>query len=170
MKGKKRIVALLLCVLTLICLMPTAAFAAEQSVTIESQSNSAFDYLEYYSSGGWHDLNTPKHTIEQTGEVAYCVEHSLGNPHGDDYTATSPSKVFSATTLKGLYTKALGNLSNYFDYEGFGRDIALEENGQFVEGGYVYANGDSMNVVYDPVNGYEEAFDVVTEKMLEEER
>lgn len=71
----------------------------------------------------------------------------------------------------GCYdTKALGNLSNYFDYEGFGRDIALEENGQFVEGGYVYANGDSMNVVYDPVNGYEEAFDVVTEKMLEEER
>lgn len=104
MKGKKRIIALLLCVLTLVGLMPTAAFAAEQNVTIESQTNSAFDYLEYYSSGGWHDLNTPKHTIEQTGEVAYCVEHSLGNPHGDDYTATSPSKVFSATTLKGLYS------------------------------------------------------------------
>lgn len=104
MKGKKRIIALLLCVLTLVGLMPTAAFAAEQNVTIESQTNSAFDYLEYYSSGGWHDLNTPKHTIEQTGEVVYCVEHSLGNPHGDDYTATSPSKVFSATTLKGLYS------------------------------------------------------------------
>lgn len=104
MKGKKRIIALLLCVLTLVGLMPTAAFAAEQNVTIESQTNSAFDYLEYYSSGGWHDLNTPKHTIEQTGEVAYCVEHSLGNPHGDDYTATSPSKVFSAATLKGLYS------------------------------------------------------------------
>lgn len=104
MKGKKRIIALLLCVLTLVGLMPTAAFAAEQNVTIESQNNSAFDYLEYYSSGGWHDLNTPKHTIEQTGEVVYCVEHSLGNPHGDDYTATSPSKVFSAATLKGLYS------------------------------------------------------------------
>ena len=104
MKGKKRIIALLLCVLTLVGLMPTAAFAAEQNVTIESQNNSAFDYLEYYSSGGWHDLNTPKHTIEQTGEVVYCVEHSLGNPHGDDYTATSPSKVFSASTLKGLYS------------------------------------------------------------------
>ena len=104
MKGKKRIIALLLCVLTLVGLMPTAAFAAEQNVTIESQTNSAFDYLEYYSSGGWHDLNTPKHTIEQTGEIVYCVEHSLGNPHGDDYTATSPSKVFSAATLKGLYS------------------------------------------------------------------
>ena len=71
MKAKKRIIALLLCVLTLVGLMPTAAFAAEQNVTIESQTNSAFDYLEYYSSGGWHDLNTPKHTIEQTGEVVY---------------------------------------------------------------------------------------------------
>lgn len=104
MKGKKRIVALLLCVLTLVGLMPTAAFAAEQSVTIESQSNSAFDYLEYYSEGGWHDLNTPKHTIEQTGEVAYCVEHRLGNPHGDGYTAASPSSVFSQSTLRGLYS------------------------------------------------------------------
>ena len=77
MKGKKRIIALLLCVLTLVGLMPTAAFAAEKNVTIESQTNSAFDYLQYYSEGGWHDLNTPKHTIEQTGEVAYCVEHKL---------------------------------------------------------------------------------------------
>lgn len=102
MKGKKRIIALLLCVLTLVGLMPTAAFAAEQNVTIESQTNSAFDYLEYYSSGGWHDLNTPKHTIEQTGEVAYCVEHELGNPHGDKYTATAPTNVFSEATVKGL--------------------------------------------------------------------
>ena len=104
MKGKKRIIALLLCVLTLVGLMPTAAFAAEKNVTIESQTNSAFDYLQYYSEGGWHDLNTPKHTIEQTGEVAYCVEHKLGNPHGDEYTATKPANVFSASTLKGLYS------------------------------------------------------------------
>lgn len=71
----------------------------------------------------------------------------------------------------GCYdTKAFGNLSNYIDYEGFGRDVALEECGQLVEGGYIYATGDSMDIVYDPVNGYEEAFDVVTERMLEEER
>ena len=81
MKTKSKIIALLLCVLTLVGLLPTAAFAAEQNVTIESQSNSAFDYLEYYSNGSWHDLNTPKHTIEQTGQIAYCVEHSASNPH-----------------------------------------------------------------------------------------
>lgn len=104
MKTKSKIVALLLCVLTLVGLLPTAAFAAEQNVTIESQSNSAFDYLEYYSNGSWHDLNTPKHTIEQTGQIAYCVEHSASNPHGESYSAASPTTVFSSATLKGLYS------------------------------------------------------------------
>lgn len=104
MKTKSKIIALLLCVLTLVGLLPTAAFAAEQNVTIESQSNSAFDYLEYYSNGSWHDLNTPKHTIEQTGQIAYCVEHSASNPHGESYSAANPTTVFSSATLKGLYS------------------------------------------------------------------
>ena len=98
----KRIMALLLCLLAVIGLMPGVASAAASTVTIESQTNSAFDYLEYYSDGSWHDLNTPRHWIEQTGEVVYCVEHAADNPHGDTYTATSPSSVFSASTLSGL--------------------------------------------------------------------
>lgn len=98
----KRIMALLMCLLTIIGLLPGAAFAAQSTVTIESQTNSAFDYLEYYSNGAWKDLNTPRHWIEQTGEIVYCVEHAAGNPHGDNYTATSPASVFSASTLSGL--------------------------------------------------------------------
>ena len=101
MKGK-RITALLLCVLAIIGLLPTAAFAAGNTVTIESQTNSAFDYLEYYSNGSWHDLNIPRHWIEQTGEVVYCIEHAAGNPHSDTYTAAAPSSVFGASTLSGL--------------------------------------------------------------------
>ena len=42
----KRIMALLMCLLTVIGLIPGAAFAAQSTVTIESQTNSAFDYLE----------------------------------------------------------------------------------------------------------------------------
>ncbi|PWM25687.1 MAG: hypothetical protein DBX40_04630, partial [Clostridiales bacterium] len=76
----KRIMALLMCLLTIIGLLPGAAFAAQSTVTIESQTNSAFDYLEYYKDGAWKDLNTPRHWIEQTGEVVYCVEHAAGNP------------------------------------------------------------------------------------------
>lgn len=98
----KRIMALLLCLLTVIGVLPGVALAAPSTVTIESQTNSAFDYLQYYSDGAWKDLNTPRHWIEQTGEVVYCVEHAADNPHGDTYTATSPSSVFSASTLSGL--------------------------------------------------------------------
>ena len=98
----KRIMALLLCLLTVIGVLPAVALAAPSTVTIESQTNSAFDYLEYYKDSTWHDLNTPRHWIEQTGEVVYCVEHAADNPHGQTYTATSPSSVFSASTLTGL--------------------------------------------------------------------
>ena len=98
----KRITALLMCLLTVIGLIPGAAFAAQSTVTIESQTNSAFDYLEYYKDGAWKDLNTPRHWIEQTGEVVYCVEHAAGNPHSDTYTAASPSSVFSGSTISGL--------------------------------------------------------------------
>ncbi len=98
----KRIAALLMCVLTLIGLMPSSAFAAANTVTIESQTNSAFDYLQYYADGTWKDLNTPRHWIVATGEVVYCVEHAATNPHGQTYTATSPSNVFSSSTLSGL--------------------------------------------------------------------
>ena len=98
----KRIMALLLCLLTIIGLMPGVASAAQSTVTIKSQTNSAFDYLQYYSDGSWKDLNTPRHWIESTGEIVYCVEHAATNPHGQTYTATSPSSVFSSSTLSGL--------------------------------------------------------------------
>ena len=99
----KRLVAFLLCVLTIVGVMPfVTALAAEPTVTIESQTNSAFDYLEYYKDGKWKDLNTPRHWIESTGQICYCIEHSEGNPHGDTYTAASPSSVFSSYTLAGV--------------------------------------------------------------------
>ena len=43
----KRLMAMLLCLLTIIGIIPGVAFAAQSTVTIESQTNSAFDYLEY---------------------------------------------------------------------------------------------------------------------------
>ena len=40
----------------------------------------------------------------------------------------------------GCYdTKALGNLSNYIDYEGFGRDVRFESNGDFSSYGWCEA-------------------------------
>lgn len=103
MNKKPRILILALCLLTLLSVMPLGtALAAQSTVTIESQTNSAFDYLQYYDAGQWKDLNTPRHWIESTGEIVYCVEHAATNPHGQTYTLTSPSNVFSSNTLSGL--------------------------------------------------------------------
>ena len=104
----KKILALFMCLISLLSFVPAVAFADEEpfqtTVTIESEKNNAFDYLEYYSSGKWKDLNTPKHWVESTGQVCYCIEHTDGNPHGATYTATAPSQVFGANTLVGLQT------------------------------------------------------------------
>lgn len=43
----------------------------------------------------------------------------------------------------------LRGLANYIDYESYGRDIALEETGDFISGGYVYDNGNSFTEYYN---------------------
>ena len=110
MSKLNRFIALLLAALFCVALIPMSVFAdthtirpyGEGTVTIQSEYNGAFDYLEYYSNGTWKDLNTPRHWIVETGEIVYCVEHSEGNPHGNGYTETSPSSLFGMATLEGL--------------------------------------------------------------------
>ena len=110
MKKSTRFIALLLAALFCVALIPMSVFAdthtirpyGEGTVTIQSEYNGAFDYLEYYSNGTWKDLNTPRHWIVETGEIVYCVEHSEGNPHGNGYTEASPSSLFGTATLEGL--------------------------------------------------------------------
>ena len=92
MKAIRKLLALALCLITLFSFIPAQIASADSgdTVTIESQTNSAFDYLEYYSNGKWKDLNTPKHWIESTGQVCYCIEHTDGNPHGASYPCNTP--------------------------------------------------------------------------------
>ena len=45
------------------------------------------------------------------------------------------------------------HLRNYIDYEAYGRDIALEESGQFTGLGYVRDTGDSFHEYYDGERG-----------------
>ena len=50
----------------------------------------------------------------------------------------------------GIYDeKELGPLANYIDYERFGRDVAMDENGRFTDEGYVRNTGDRWNRMYD---------------------
>lgn len=103
MKHKiKRPMALLLCVLTIISLFPTAALAASE-VTIDSDYNTGYDYFEYINAdGNWADLNTPKHTVVTTGDVAYCIQHKLDNPHNKSYSRIDPTSTYSTRTINGL--------------------------------------------------------------------
>ena len=45
------------------------------------------------------------------------------------------------------------HLQNYIDYEAYGRDVALEENGTFADQGYVRDTGDSFHEYYDGERG-----------------
>ena len=56
----------------------------------------------------------------------------------------------------GCYdTESLGALSNYIDYERFGRDIQLDEGGTFTSEGYVNKR-DSLEEFYDGMDVPEE--------------
>ena len=165
MKAIRKLLALALCLITLFSFIPaqTASADSGDTVTIESQTNSAFDYLEYYSNGKWKDLNTPKHWIESTGQVCYCIEHTDGNPHGATYTAAPPSSVFSTNTLQGLQTILMyGYPCNTPD--GFTEDEArqatanairfwLSENGE--PGSYSFTNRKTHPNAIRAKKGYE---------------
>ena len=43
----------------------------------------------------------------------------------------------------------MGALSNYIDYERFGRDIRFDESGVFTDHGYVRSNGGRFVDIYD---------------------
>ena len=45
------------------------------------------------------------------------------------------------------------HLKNYIDYEAYGRDIAIDENGTFTDQGYVRDTGDSFHEYYDGERG-----------------
>lgn len=49
----------------------------------------------------------------------------------------------------GYDLDSMGRLADYIDYEAFGRDVAMEETGEFISGGYVYDNGDRFTEYYD---------------------
>jgi len=105
MKKKKfspRIPALLLCILLICSMLPVTALAASQ-VTIDSDSNAGYDFYEYLSgSGDWEDLNTPRHVVSETGDVAYCLQHKLGSPHGVGYSSMNPLDSYSSRTVIGI--------------------------------------------------------------------
>ena len=65
------------------------------------------------------------------------------------------------------------HLMNYFDFEAYGRDIALEENGEFTDYGYVYDTGDRFVELYSGRDDIPDEFRVMsfeTEAGLSDEK
>ena len=67
------------------------------------------------------------------------------------------------------------HLRNYIDYEAYGRDVALEEGGEFTDFGYVRDTGDRFDEVYDGERGsIPEEYRVMTfqdaEELTEDEK
>ena len=52
----------------------------------------------------------------------------------------------------------LGFLENYIDYEAYGRDIAIEQDGWFVANGYIYSDGSSIEEFYSGIDDIPDKF------------
>ena len=50
-------------------------------------------------------------------------------------------------------SKVPAHLQNYIDYEAYGRDVALEENGTFTDQGYVWDTRETFHKYYDGERG-----------------
>ncbi len=101
-----------------VCMLFSFAATAFAATTI-SDSDNPYDYFEYQNSSGWHDLNTPYHMDNSTGNWAYCIEHEKDPPSSStQYTEVDPATVFSGNTIKGIqaildhgYPSSSGGLS-----------------------------------------------------------
>lgn len=97
--GRRRL-TVLLCVLLLFCTaLAPSVFAA--GVTVSTTSSTAY-FQTYASSGSWVDIGTPKHVINETGKVAYCLQTSLNSPSNSGYSAANWRDYYDQTTMTGL--------------------------------------------------------------------
>lgn len=96
----RRQLLILFCALLLFgSMFPTAAFAADVTV---STTNTASYFQTFSSKGVWTSILTPQHTINETGQVAYCLQPSMDSPYNSGYTEDSGWNYYDSTTMIGL--------------------------------------------------------------------
>lgn len=108
-----------------------------------------------------HDLATYE-AIAGTGEYCYSLRDLInltGNTDCFDYLQGVNDDYdlgYYWVEESGCYdTESMGALARYIDYERFGRDISLDEDGTFASGGYVLKR-DSLDEFYDGMDMPEE--------------
>lgn len=96
----RRQLLILFCALLLFgSTFPAAAFAADVTV---STTNTASYFQTFSSQGVWTSIMTPQHTINETGQVAYCLQPSMDSPYNSGYTEDSGWNYYDSTTMIGL--------------------------------------------------------------------
>lgn len=75
------------------------ALAADVTV---STTDSAAYFQTFSSKGVWVDIGTPLHTVNGTGQVAYCLQTDYSSPSGSGYSSIDGADYYDQTTLNGL--------------------------------------------------------------------
>lgn len=92
----RRIFSLLCMLLIFIAILPISAFA--DWVTV-STVNSASYFQTFSSKGVWTAIGTPAHYINETGQVAYCLQTNYNSPNNSGYSSTSGWQYYDETTI-----------------------------------------------------------------------
>lgn len=70
-------------------MLPLTAFAAD--VTVSTTDSTAY-FQTFSSKGVWVDIGTPLHTVNGTGQVAYCLQTDYSSPSDSGYSSIDGDK------------------------------------------------------------------------------
>ena len=119
---------ILLCVLLLFAaLIPVTAHAGNYTVSTYSNYNY---FVTFSSQGTWKGIQTPNHSIVETGAVAYCLQPAKDTPSNSGYTEGMGWSAYDETTRLGIQAILENGYPNY--------------NGGFYDGEARYATANAI--------------------------
>ena len=102
---------ILLCVLLLFAaLIPVTAHAGNYTVSTYSNYNY---FVTFSSQGTWKGIQTPNHSIVETGAVAYCLQPAKDTPSNSGYTEGMGWSAYDETTRLGIQAILENGYPNY---------------------------------------------------------
>ena len=110
----------------------------------------ARDYIRELMRWAAHEVPLSELSEEQMERLCVLDEYPSEAIHFD---VQGYDVAINNEKLADALTALPDDLRNYIDYEAYGRDIALEESGQFTDLGYVRDTGDSFHEYYDGERG-----------------
>ena len=99
--------------------------------------------IEELDKSEWETFNAAVEMGEYTGSVKDLINLTENLDCYNFYSDIHNDEDLGYYWIEesGVYdTKAMGRLSSYIDYEAFGRDIRLDEGGEFTDNGYIINN------------------------------